>query len=279
MTDENEISVYLIGDIGNYNNHTHNIFNTINKNSKDGDSVVLLGDNFYPSGVSSEHDNRWNNFKKLKCKLPIFPILGNHDYGENPYAQIRHRSKNYKWNFPYFYYKVNILDYDLFFIDTCILQPNYSNLTEDILKSRVFQYENEKRDMMKWLEFELEKSRNKKIVLGHYPIISLGIYGVNQDLLPLIKLFEKYDVSIYVSGHDHNLQINTIENKESSYVLKHLVSGSGSGIYQYLSFPQENNSKNIFFKNGFIKLEIRKGKKLIIKIQDEYGSDIYTESV
>ena len=67
---------------------------------------------------------------------------------------------------------LDLISIILFFIDTCILQPNYSNLTEDILKSRVFQYENEKRDMMKWLEFELEKSRNKKIVLGHYPIIS-----------------------------------------------------------------------------------------------------------
>ena len=231
MKNEDEISVYLVGDIGYYNNHTQNIFNTINKECKKGDSVVLLGDNFYPSGVSSEKDIRWNNIKKLNCKLPIFPILGNHDYGDNPYAQIRHRSKNYKWNFPYFYYKVNILDYDLFFIDTCILQPNYSNLTEDILKTRIFQYENEKRDMMKWLEFELEKSRNKKIVLGHYPIISLGIYGINNDLLPLIKLFEKYDVLMYISGHDHNLQINTIENKESSLTIIEFFISNTSGKF------------------------------------------------
>ena len=274
-----EKNIYLLGDIGYYNEHTYNIFKSINHDSKKGDCLVLLGDNFYPSGVISENGKSWENIRKAKIKIPIFPILGNHDYLLNPYAQIRHTSDDYKWSFPYFYYKVTVNNYDLFLIDTCILQPNYSNITEDIMNKKIVNYENERIEMIKWLEHELKKSKNKKIVIGHYPIISLGIYGVNNDLFSmLIDLFEKYNVLAYISGHDHNLQIHSVKNNCSNYQLKHMVSGSGSGIYNYSSFKLEDDNKNIFYKNGFIKLVTnQKEEKLKILIMDEYCNVVHSE--
>ena len=167
-----EKSIYLVGDSGEYNEHTYNIFNTINKDCKKDDSLVLLGDNFYPSGVISEKDKSWNNIRMINNKIPIYPILGNHDYIMNPYAQIRHRSSEYRWCFPFFYYQVTINNFDLFFIDTCILQPNYSNLTEKILESKIHNYKRERQDMLDWLVNGLSKSTRRKIVLGHYPILS-----------------------------------------------------------------------------------------------------------
>jgi predicted MPP superfamily phosphohydrolase len=265
-----EKSIYLVGDSGEYNEHTYNIFNTINKDCKKDDSLVLLGDNFYPYGVSSEKDKLWKNISKINSKLPIYPILGNHDYLMNPYAQIRHRSSKYKWCFPFFYYKLTINNFDLFFIDTCILQPNYSNLTEEILDSKIHNYKQEREDMINWLVNGLSKSTRRKIVLGHYPIVSVGLYGFNLELYKmLIDIFKKYNVEMYVSGHDHNLQIHNV--KTDNYTFKHLVSGSASSIYKC------NNTNNIFFKHGYIKLVTDYSQQLQIIFYDEYGSKIYSE--
>ena len=33
---------------------------------------MLLGDNFYPSGVISENGKSWENIRKAKIKIPIF---------------------------------------------------------------------------------------------------------------------------------------------------------------------------------------------------------------
>lgn len=275
-----ERSICILGDIGYFNKHTYNIFNTISESSELGDSLVLVGDNFYPNGVTSESDELWKNLEKANIKLPIYPILGNHDHLGNSYSQVRHRSKKYKWNMPYFYYKLSIYNFDFFLIDTCFVQPNYSNVSEDIMRSRIFDFDNERKEMMKWLEHELSKSKKNKIVIGHYPIISLGVYGINNGLFSLlIDLFEKYNVKMYISGHDHNLQIHTIKNNCTNYQFKHLVSGAGSSIYEHRSFPT-NDDENIFFKNGFIKLVTSpNSNKIKVVFIDEHGIELYSEVV
>ena len=52
-----------LGDIGYFNKHTYNIFNTISESSEL-DTLVLVGDNFYPNGVTSESDELWKNLEK-----------------------------------------------------------------------------------------------------------------------------------------------------------------------------------------------------------------------
>jgi hypothetical protein len=61
--------------------------------------IVLGGDNFYPHGVSSIRDKQWNDkFEKLYngehlSDLPVYPVLGNHDYEGNVSAQIKYSRK------------------------------------------------------------------------------------------------------------------------------------------------------------------------------------------
>jgi len=48
------------------------------------DFVVLLGDNFYPSGVTSILDTQWKTkFEDMygDWGVPVYAVLGNHDYG------------------------------------------------------------------------------------------------------------------------------------------------------------------------------------------------------
>eukprot|EP01035_Chromulina_nebulosa_P056767 gene56767-77811_t len=59
--------------------------------------LVALGDNFYESGVYSTDDPKWNsiytdNFSNID--VPIYAVLGNHDYRQNPDAQIQYAEKS-----------------------------------------------------------------------------------------------------------------------------------------------------------------------------------------
>ena len=91
---------FLLGDIGFYGMNLRNCVHSISSQIGKQDAVVVLGDNFYPSGLSSMHDmqiEKFNNaFKPLiKKEIPIYSILGNHDYLQNPSIQIN--SKKLKW--------------------------------------------------------------------------------------------------------------------------------------------------------------------------------------
>src|SRR5438045_632011 len=48
------------------------------------DGILLVGDNFYPCGVSGVSDPQWSKITEHfgPAHLPIYPVLGNHDYGD-----------------------------------------------------------------------------------------------------------------------------------------------------------------------------------------------------
>ena len=178
------MKLYLLGDVGEFNNETKKIFKNIKEDKTEQDILILLGDNFYPNGVSGIDDKKWDNFKNLDLDIPTWCILGNHDYLGNVKAQLEFNSNN--WNLPNYYYKKTFDDLDLFFIDTSILVPNYSNLNYNIVKNKLNREPLEvSKIMLDWLDNQLENSNNIKIVLGHYPIFSFGMYGINKKLLLL----------------------------------------------------------------------------------------------
>ena len=62
---------------------------------------------------------------------------------------------------------------------------------------------------LRWLRTQLQKSKAQwKIVMGHHTLYSGGVHGDNEKLRPLLEpLFMKYKVDIYLSGHDHHLEL------------------------------------------------------------------------
>ena len=92
------MKIYLLGDVGQFNNETKKIFKNIKSDKTSDDIIILLGDNFYPCGVTSIDDKNWDNYKKLNLDIPCWCILGNHDYLGNVKAQLNFNSHN--WNLP-----------------------------------------------------------------------------------------------------------------------------------------------------------------------------------
>ena len=266
------MKINFVGDIGGYNDITSTIFKNIIDNSNSNDIIVLLGDNFYPNGIKSIHDIDWKKFTDLNIPIVTFSVLGNHDYLGSINAQIEYKSNN--WNMDNNYYKKTIDNYDLFFIDTSVIIPEYSNLNYNIIKSKLKEEPLEySKKMLDWLDDELSKSTRTKIVIGHYPIISFGIYGINKMLFKkLFPIFKKNNVSYYFSGHDHNLQIIDVTSED--YLLKQVISGSGSCVYSL----SNNISKKIFSRNGYITIDTIDNTVNIIDIhQTSENKIIYSE--
>ncbi len=57
------------------------------------DFIVLLGDNFYPNGVDSPDDERFEEQFYKMYDIPCFVVPGNHDYGYTNEEKINYSSK------------------------------------------------------------------------------------------------------------------------------------------------------------------------------------------
>ena len=180
--------------------------------------IALLGDLFYPKGVKSVNDAQFSIFKQFESVSDIFyPVLGNHDYGyaESPSALIAYSKVNPKWHMPSRYYSKRMR-----------LEKSNANLCMFFIDTYVFDS-----DQKKWLESELSACQGEdtyRIIFGHHPIVSAGIYARCKDLkrrlAPLVPLIEKYNLDAYVSGHEHQMQ--ALEKDRVHY----LISGASSQL-------------------------------------------------
>ena len=71
------------------------------------DFGLFLGDNFYEDGVTSVDDPKWNSryvdiYHPLK--VPMYAIVGNHDWNGNAKAQVEYTKKDPYWKMPAFNY-------------------------------------------------------------------------------------------------------------------------------------------------------------------------------
>lgn len=193
-------------------------------------ATLALGDNFYFYGVSNVNDQRFqstfeNVYDSKSLNMPWFIQLGNHDYLGNASAQIAYTNKSNRWIMPDYFYTVDLNVQDgsknlvhVIMIDTillCGLSENSSNFDltlseEDRAKASIH---------FNYIETKLQKASANKvpyvIIAGHYPVWSTGDHGptycLTQRLRPLLF---KYNVTAYLSGHDHILEhLEEVENR------------------------------------------------------------------
>lgn len=211
----NSLRFLAVGDVGTGGYGQHQVAEAMgNKAARDSVSfVVLLGDNFYESGVSSVMDEQWRTkfdsvYTASSLQIPFYAVLGNHDHKGNPEAQVEYTKFSSRWQMPARYYTFvqnvdDSTDVQFFCIDShplAYLSPS------DIAKGRdSASY----MPQLRWLEQELSSSSARwKIVLGHHTIYSNGYHGDNPVLATLLEpLFEKCGVDFYLCGHDHDLQL------------------------------------------------------------------------
>ncbi len=201
--------------------------------------MIVTGDNFYPLGVSSVTDPQWQtSFEQVYTgkNLPasFYVVLGNHDYGTNPQAEIDYGKTHPRWVMPSRYYTKTFAvngkdDLRVIFLDTSPFvveyqrAGNYADLNQ----------QNPSRQLA-WLDSVLRVSTEPwKLVVGHHPIHAASTaHGDQPELVAAVKpLLEKYGVQLYMNGHNHDLELLFREGRT-----RYLTSGGGgapiSGVLQ-----------------------------------------------
>lgn len=158
--------------------------------------ALMLGDNFYPTGVQSVDDPQFiEKFEKLYAGLaiPVFPVLGEHDWGRkgemyNWKAEIEYSKKSKTWRMPSDVYSITLGELKIFALNTNSFP--------------ISKYQKN------WLQEELGKSKaHWNLVMGHKPIHSYGFHGdtdfMVREVLPLLC----GQADLYLSGHEHNEQV------------------------------------------------------------------------
>ena len=202
--------------------------------------VLALGDNFYPSGVTSVSDRRWTSawhhlyLCHPNLRMPWHAVLGNHDYEGEPAAQIeftdskKNASMGGFWHMPASSYSFShhfelapkcpsdSPDVEFFALDT-------NGCQEYIQRAYPFLREQLHADILQ-LAAQLKSSPARfKIVYGHHPCYTKGIaHGKTGDLLREKELFKHGKSSpgfnleqalteggacAYFSGHEHVFQV------------------------------------------------------------------------
>lgn len=186
------------------------------------DQVRILGDIIYNFGLFHPKDDQlrtkfflpFENF--IESKIPIYIVLGNHDYASNPGAWLLISNYSDIINFPSFYYANLHEDICFFTLDTNANFINQSKWLSHLNKSGLL-------DQCKF-----------KIAFGHHPHKSSGMHG---DAFGALREFFKRnivgDFDLYVSGHDHHLSDEGRIRKT-----RFLISGSGAKVRKLRKVPR-----------------------------------------
>ncbi len=158
------------------------------------DFVLMLGDNLYGGKSASDYRNKFELPYKalLDNGVHFFASLGNHDAPSEtaykPFNMDGHR-----------YYSFKRGDATFFALDSTYMDTAQLN----------------------WLSQELEKSRSIwKICYFHHPLYSNARHGPDLDLREKLEpLFERYHVSVVLSGHEHVYERLTPQHGIQYFVL------------------------------------------------------------
>jgi len=193
-------------------------------------SVLMLGDNVYPAGNPAQFQDRIANpyADLFQHQVRFLPVLGNHDVK----AGFGNWQLAYWGVPPYYHYKLGPKGSEVEFwaIDTNLMTPGL-DVTGPNNDSLVRQQK--AACQLQWLEQTLaNSSAAMKVLYAHHPLYSRGadtkpIRAWQQAELAktLAPLLAKYDVDLYMSGHEHHYEKPRLVN--GTY---HLVSGAGGNI-------------------------------------------------
>jgi 3',5'-cyclic AMP phosphodiesterase CpdA len=231
--------------------------------------VIATGDNFYPFGVNSTQDYHWISsfetiYRAQSLHVKWYPVLGNHDYISNPEAQVEYTKISSRWTMPARYYsKKFFINGDtsqavlIAFLDTDPLEKKMRGGKLDSLKYPAGGAEAQ----IAWLESILSDNTVKwKMVVGHHPVYTGGWRYNSPDTKNmqglLEPLFRKYNVDVYIAGHEHHLEYFKPDGR-THYVI------SGAGSEARPAFVTPTGSRFIASQQGFCTFSVTRDNILV----------------
>jgi hypothetical protein len=191
-------------------------------------AAITLGDNFYvdlPGGAKSKV---WKTmfeemYSKERMPFPFYVTVGNHDIETDAklQAELDYALQNptSRWKLPARWYRLDLPE-DEPLVSFLVLDSNHKEMPPKLFEEET-----------NWLEKELAKPRPGKwlVCIAHHPLFNNGKHKDDKYLInnwgPLLK---KYNVELYLTGHDHNLQHLEIADWSTSFCIS---GGGGQSTY------------------------------------------------
>lgn len=228
-----------LGDFGSGNTHQKAVAQQMAEFAKKLNApltaVLALGDNFY-NKLETERFGR--HFEEMYSKdgldCPFYAILGNHDYGPKydsnqgaAKAQIQLdyavNNPSSRWKMPAKWYAVELPDAKKPLVKIIFLDGSFF---EGALTPQ------EKLAQKRWLDAELKKKTKAtwQWMVSHYPIFTETTKrGDNARLIQEWGGHLKANpFSLYLAGHDHNLQHLQVTDYKTSFVV---CGAGGASLY------------------------------------------------
>lgn len=187
------------------------------------DFGLLLGDNFYNTGVSSTADAQWQSKYRdvyASLELSFYALLGNHDWDSpaNPQAQIDYSNLDTSWIMPAAYYTQSFPSSEVPLLQIFVINSNDFRTNSD---------------EQSWLSTQINASEAQwKIVAFHHPVFSNGSAHppdqkqIYETLQPIIC----NKVDLLISGHDHFFS-HLRDNTESCGYDQLVIGTGGKSLY------------------------------------------------
>lgn len=269
------VRLFALGDTGSFNANQRRVATAMERRCRELggiDGLILLGDNFYQTGVDSLESPLWAkgvfDMYDGRClsESPIFPILGNHDYKGNVSAQIQKSSYQKRWQMPHSFYQVtfgNLLQ---------LVQIDTNKLTYCGDSARC---------SLDFLSHNLKRRRQFTwtIVSGHHPVDHGGDkhngpweWGrmIRSKILGSI-ICQKAD--LYLAGHVHLLQYF----EQIGCSVHHFISGGGGAdLYALNSDWHLQGYRNPSF--GFLDLAVT-AETISATFIDDYGRKLFRKEI
>lgn len=224
------------------------------------DFGLLLGDNFYPTGVSSVADPQWQDkFENVYDGLagPFYAVLGNHDYDGNEQAQVDYTATQSRWRLPARSYSIRLPEgaaeplLEIFVIDSNAFGPSAATALQNALDA---------------------SNATWKLLALHHPIYSNGLHGddsagINALLVPVIC----NRVDAVLAGHDH--LFSHLDDPNDGCAFRQFVIGTGGkDLYPANSDPRVLYSESTF---GFARFELEP-QRMSLEFRRSDGSLAYS---
>jgi len=238
--------------------------------------ILNLGDITASDGRRPAH---WEMFLKenkidhpLLNEIPYLPVVGNHERANN----ITFGLSNYQAIFDYpQFYVVEFADAVLIVINSNYIIDQYGNLNDDLQDELFKKWFVSGVDCKEssWLEKQLiAYNKNFKIIAMHHPLVSYGKHhndwlnsSWGKDLQTkrhnLLKLIEKYDVQLVISGHDHLYQ-HIILQHDSGKETHFLINGSGGTPLRELTNSETLGKYQKAFEENGLQSKLLKQEKI-----------------
>lgn len=220
------------------------------------DFGLTLGDNFYPDGMRSPTDGRWQrDFEAVYglMRIRIYATLGNHDwYRDSPAAEILHTAHSAVWRMPAEYYTFTAGPAQFFALNTNALSAV----------------------QLAWLAAALDASTARwKVVYGHYPpYVASKVADDRPELVGTLLPTLRGRADVYLSGHNHSMQ----HLKPAQGVNLFISGAGGAGTYPVDSA----DPKGLFVSDeyGFATLDATYST-FTVRFIDRHGKELYVTTL